>query len=76
MSDKQQELLATIKREKLKLKGFQKSWEPFVSWIYKRRTGVSGMGSAYGDRFFICLKQIFFPKIFFFYFDSNSLSYF
>ena len=64
MFDKQQELLDTIKREKLKLKGFQKSWEPFVSWIFKRRTGVSGMGSVYGEHLAIRnLEQKTFPEL-------------
>ena len=37
-----------------------KNWEPFVDWIYKRRTGVSGMGSGYGIR---NLKEKTFPKL-------------
>ena len=49
-ADKKRLILDTIKREKLKLNGLEKNFEPFVDWVFKRRTGVSSMGSAYGIR--------------------------
>ena len=49
-ADKKRLILDTIKREKLKLNGLEKNFEPFVDWVFKRRTGVSGKGSAYEIR--------------------------
>ena len=49
-ADKKRLILDTIKREKLKLNGLEKNFDPFVDWVFKRRTGVSGKGSAYEIR--------------------------
>ncbi len=49
-ADKKRLILDTIKREKLKLNGMEKNFEPFVDWVFKRRTGVSDKGSAYKIR--------------------------
>ena len=49
-ADKIRLILDTIKREKLKLNGLEKSFEPYVDFFYKGKDG--GMGWAHGVKHF------------------------